>query len=100
MCVLCVCGVLQKAILEAREALGVKVELVGALGKRTRYQERELAQLLLSVSLDDPSSSEREGEHSDIGECELCSQHTHIARTHTHHPSIHKLHTLRENFLE
>ena len=34
----------------AQRVLGLSVELSGALGKRTRYQEKELAQLLLTVS--------------------------------------------------
>lgn len=33
----------------AQEAVGLRVELSGALGKRTKYQEKEVAQMRLVV---------------------------------------------------
>ena len=33
----------------ALEAVGLRVELSGALGKRTKYQEKEMAQMRLVV---------------------------------------------------
>ncbi|XP_057664616.1 tetratricopeptide repeat protein 27 [Diorhabda carinulata] len=40
-------------ILMALEMLGIRYDLLGALGKRTRYQEKELAQLALKVTVEE-----------------------------------------------
>lgn len=34
----------------AQEAVGLRIELSGALGKRTKYQEKEVAQMRLVVN--------------------------------------------------
>lgn len=39
------------ALEEAMSAVGIEVDFIGALGKRTRFQERDIAQLLLQVAL-------------------------------------------------
>ena len=46
----------------SRKAVGLSVELTGALGKRTKYQTEETAQLLLSVT----SASDGGGEQGFI----------------------------------
>ena len=50
---------------EAEEGVGLRAELTGALGKRTRYQVKELAQLMLAVTT---APGRRDGEMNTTGE--------------------------------
>ncbi|XP_062501090.1 tetratricopeptide repeat protein 27-like isoform X2 [Corticium candelabrum] len=43
----------QEHLLSAKTLCGLKINLTGALGKRTRYQEKSTAQLVLEVSRED-----------------------------------------------
>ena len=54
--------IFQAHMSSSREAVGLSVELTGALGKRTKYQTEETAQLLLSVT----SASDGGGEQGFI----------------------------------
>lgn len=38
-----------KALTIARDSLGIKIQMTGAMGKRTKFQEKDTPQLLLSV---------------------------------------------------
>lgn len=50
----------EEHISSTMKLLNMKTELIGALGKRTRYQEKEVAQLTIKVTLD-----KNEEEHSE-----------------------------------
>ncbi|CAH1115390.1 unnamed protein product [Psylliodes chrysocephalus] len=53
-------------ILSAIKILGLHYDLVGALGKRTKYQEKELAQLALKVTLEEKDIERVEADDSDL----------------------------------
>lgn len=46
-------------ILSASEKLGIQYDLIGVLGKRTKYQERDLAQLSLKVTVQQKNGIDR-----------------------------------------
>nr|AON96559.1 tetratricopeptide repeat protein 2 [Bicyclus anynana] len=59
----------EEYLLKAREIAGLKLELTGILGKRTKFQQEALAQLALSSELDD--SIERLSAEQSHGDSEL-----------------------------
>ncbi|KAG5890129.1 hypothetical protein JTB14_027796 [Gonioctena quinquepunctata] len=52
-------------ILAASTLLGVHYTLIGVLGKRTKYQEKELAQLSLKVTLEEKTEEEKSDSDDD-----------------------------------
>lgn len=65
VCMWCVTVLLaQVHVSSAREAVGLRVELSGALGKRTKYQEKDVAQMRLVVD----KASERGGQAVEKGD--------------------------------
>ena len=49
VCIICVLGA-QVHVSSAQEVLGLSIDLSGALGKRTKFQVKETAQLVLTVT--------------------------------------------------
>jgi tetratricopeptide (TPR) repeat protein len=58
----------KRYVSEAGRCLGLKMELRGAMGKRTKFQEKDLAQLLLSVTSTRRRGEEEEGEERSAGQ--------------------------------